>query len=378
MTTQGSAGTPAVRTDSGWWRGLALFVLALLAFGIMWLQPWDSGDDETSTLAIDETSSTCPQEGCGSLDINVDVSGTVDLNVSGTIVVDHTGTVVVDHTGTVVVTQPSVPPTSCAECTTTTCESTTSTTQGGGTTSTSTSTSSSTSSTTSTVPSTTTSSPNHCPTVHIEVVGLGGGQFRMTSVENDSDGDQLSRLWSTGATGMSIVVEPHVTTTYTVWVTDGSCTRSASITFEVIPTTTTTSSTTTTCPACTTTTSSTTTTTVPCTTTTTSSTTTTTTTTTTTAPNQRPVADARGGGTFFIGDDGSPVQVHLDGSSSYDPDGNVVAWSWSGAGSSSASNPTFTLGRGIYSFCLSVRDDDGAWSNNSSCVTVIVKMQGGG
>ena len=89
------------------------------------------------------------------------------------------------------------------------------------------------------------------------------------------------------------------------------------------------------------------------TTTTTAATTTTqaTTTTSTTQPaaNLKPIADARGGGTFFVPDNGDPVQVTLNGSHSDDLDGDVVAYDWtlsSGSGSgavpSDVSNPTVT------------------------------------
>src|SRR3990167_2078840 len=125
------------------------------------------------------------------------------------------------------------------------------------------------------------------------------------------------------------------------------------------------------------------------TTTTTAATTTTqaTTTTSTTQPaaNLKPIADARGGGTFFVPDNGDPVQVTLNGSHSDDLDGDVVAYDWtlsSGSGSgavpSDVSNPTVTLAQGQYTYCLAVRDDDGAWSTNESCVTVTIGAQGGG
>jgi len=112
---------------------------------------------------------------------------------------------------------------------------------------------------------------------------------------------------------------------------------------------------------------------------------TTTTSTTQPAANLKPIADARGGGTFFVPDNGDPVQVTLNGSHSDDLDGDVVAYDWtlsSGSGSgavpSDVSNPTVTLAQGQYTYCLAVRDDDGAWSTNESCVTVTIGAQGGG
>ena len=111
----------------------------------------------------------------------------------------------------------------------------------------------------------------------------------------------------------------------------------------------------------------------------------TTTSTTQPAANLKPIADARGGGTFFVPDNGDPVQVTLNGSHSDDLDGDVVAYDWtlsSGSGSgavpSDVSNPTVTLAQGQYTYCLAVRDDDGAWSTNESCVTVTIGAQGGG
>lgn len=72
---------------------------------------------------------------------------------------------------------------------------------------------------------------------------------------------------------------------------------------------------------------------------------------------------------------GQPVAVHLDGSKSHDPDGQVVAYLWrsaddgedGGAPSSDldpadVARPTLMLGQGSYTFTLWVRDDKGAVS----------------
>ena len=119
----------------------------------------------------------------------------------------------------------------------------------------------------------------------------------------------------------------------------------------------------------------------PSTTTTTTQATTTTAETTTTQPatNEQPVADAGSDATYYVADDGGSVQVALNGSASYDNDGNVVSYNWTGVPDpSNVQGPTLTLGRGVYTFCLVVTDDDGATSTNSACVTITVKRQSGG
>ena len=110
-------------------------------------------------------------------------------------------------------------------------------------------------------------------------------------------------------------------------------------------------------------------------------TTTTTAETTTTQPatNEQPVADAGSDVTYYVADGGGSVQVALNGSASYDNDGNVVSYNWTGVPDpSNVQGPTLTLGRGVYTFCLVVTDDDGATSTNSACVTITVKRQSGG
>lgn len=86
----------------------------------------------------------------------------------------------------------------------------------------------------------TTEAPNMCPVISgIRVVELNNG-WRLTALASDADGDTLRYLWSNGGEGRRITVRPSVTTTYTVWVTDGVCTVSAGRTITVTPPTTTT------------------------------------------------------------------------------------------------------------------------------------------
>jgi hypothetical protein len=73
---------------------------------------------------------------------------------------------------------------------------------------------------------------------------------------------------------------------------------------------------------------------------------------------------------------GIQTAVNLDGTSSYDPDGDSLSYLWSGAISSS--NPTFTtsLAVGKYSFLLTV--DDGNGGNASDQLYINVAYQFGG
>ena len=68
----------------------------------------------------------------------------------------------------------------------------------------------------------------------------------------------------------------------------------------------------------------------------------------------------------------SAVDVTLDGSASFDMDGSIAAYSWTGATDpDDVVSPTVSLGAGYHVFTLRVTDDDGAVSNFAS-VTIFV------
>ncbi len=90
-------------------------------------------------------------------------------------------------------------------------------------------------------------------------------------------------------------------------------------------------------------------------------------------PNQAPVAS-------FVA---SPVtalvgqNVSFNGTPSYDPDGSVVAWSWTFgngfSGSGATTSHTYSAA-GTYTVTLTVQDDDGATSSTSQTVTIIAPV----
>ena len=92
-------------------------------------------------------------------------------------------------------------------------------------------------------------------------------------------------------------------------------------------------------------------------------------------PNQPPIADANGPYTVFKNN-----TILLDGTGSYDPDGSIVSYLWSGQCVSylddkNISQPTFRAPEvssdTSYSCTLTVTDNDGA--TNSTTTTIIVK-----
>jgi len=177
-------------------------IFAALVFGLfyLWLG-WPGDDDGTPGAYCTEQCVPAPCQSCGG---DVNVSGTIDLNVdvSGTIVVQHTGTVVVSHTGTVAVTVVTQPP-----------AVTTTTKGGGGTTTSSTSTTTTVApptTTTTTVPPTTTTVVNHNPSISVNpefaeqwAESNGEACFTFTATVSDPDGDPLTVSWSTGANGLT-------------------------------------------------------------------------------------------------------------------------------------------------------------------------------
>ena len=92
--------------------------------------------------------------------------------------------------------------------------------------------------------------------------------------------------------------------------------------------------------------------------------------------NQPPLADA--GADFTLNfKKGETTTVPLDGSGSVDPDGTIVSHVWTEGGSQVATGamPEFTLGRGVFTFTLTVTDDNGATASDDVIVTV---TKGGG
>ncbi|MGB3801988.1 MAG: PKD domain-containing protein, partial [Lewinella sp.] len=67
----------------------------------------------------------------------------------------------------------------------------------------------------------------------------------------------------------------------------------------------------------------------------------------------------------------APLLVSFDGSSSDDPDGSIVAHSWSwGSGSVTGATPSYTFGEGEYTVTLTVADDDGAQAQDVVRISV--------
>lgn len=73
---------------------------------------------------------------------------------------------------------------------------------------------------------------------------------------------------------------------------------------------------------------------------------------------------------------GTQTTVSLDGTDSYDPDGDSLSYLWSGAITSSSPTPTATLPVGEHSFLLTV--DDGNGGNASDQLDINVAYQFGG
>ena len=89
--------------------------------------------------------------------------------------------------------------------------------------------------------------------------------------------------------------------------------------------------------------------------------------------NLPPVADAGDDMTVTSNED-LKADVILDGSKSYDPDGEIVSWSWiSETGIALGDRPVIKvrLSRGTHSFSLSVVDNKGAKSISKMTVRVV-------
>jgi len=80
--------------------------------------------------------------------------------------------------------------------------------------------------------------------------------------------------------------------------------------------------------------------------------------------NELPVADAGVDQQHTLSYGETQMEVVLDGSNSYDPDGAVIAYDWTGAPDpDNIEQPTVLLSEGIYVFTLTVEDNDGGRSN---------------
>jgi len=89
-------------------------------------------------------------------------------------------------------------------------------------------------------------------------------------------------------------------------------------------------------------------------------------------PNQVPVANAGQNQTIPLQSGQTSYNVQLNGSGSYDPDGSIVSYIWSGTPDpADISNPFITLTAGSQIFTLIVTDNQGASSGPSS-VTITV------
>ena len=86
-----------------------------------------------------------------------------------------------------------------------------------------------------------------------------------------------------------------------------------------------------------------------------------------------PVANAGEDITMASNED-SKADVTLDGSGSYDPDGEIVAWSWSTGGGRKLGQSKIVRVRlvpGVHVFTLRVTDNMGAESESSMTVRII-------
>jgi hypothetical protein len=90
------------------------------------------------------------------------------------------------------------------------------------------------------------------------------------------------------------------------------------------------------------------------------------------AANQPPVANAGPNQTLTLSAGQNSINVQLDGSASYDLDGTIKTYTWSGAPDpADIINPTVTLAQGTHAFSLVVADNNGATSP-ASTVTIII------
>ncbi len=93
--------------------------------------------------------------------------------------------------------------------------------------------------------------------------------------------------------------------------------------------------------------------------------------------NTPPVADA--GDDRIINGIGFDLQFSLDASGSYDPDGKIIDYSWTiytlgeySGSKSSMINSWRAYGAGVYSIEVTVTENNGASSTDTSQVTIVV------
>jgi hypothetical protein len=93
------------------------------------------------------------------------------------------------------------------------------------------------------------------------------------------------------------------------------------------------------------------------------------------SPQQPPIADA-GGPYEAISIDGLPVAITLDGSSSYDPDGEIVSWEWNwDGGSASGATITESFPVGITEITLTVTDDESLVGTDVTNIKVMLEPE---
>ncbi|MDP8211074.1 MAG: tandem-95 repeat protein, partial [Candidatus Stygibacter australis] len=86
--------------------------------------------------------------------------------------------------------------------------------------------------------------------------------------------------------------------------------------------------------------------------------------------NDEPVAEANGP-YYSQADEEGNAEVMLDGSGSYDIDGEIVAWDWSWEGGSvSGEMPMAVFATGVFEVMLTVTDDEGGFGTDLATVTV--------
>lgn len=95
--------------------------------------------------------------------------------------------------------------------------------------------------------------------------------------------------------------------------------------------------------------------------------------------NELPIADAGPDQTVEDTDGNGLETINLDGSASFDPDGNIVSYEWSKGNQSLANGqtPTISLAVGTHLIKLTVRDNDGASASNEVSITVNNKIDDG-
>ncbi len=88
--------------------------------------------------------------------------------------------------------------------------------------------------------------------------------------------------------------------------------------------------------------------------------------------NQPPVANAGPDRVMALPEGQITMDVQLDGGGSYDPDGTLASYIWTGTPDPEDTvNPKVTLTQGIYDFALQVTDDKGASSSDPVKITVV-------